>query len=312
MRQWNYEFDVPEQKKVRMLVYTDAKNEADDQFTIAHHMMTPMFVVKGIIAAHFNGKPRPDMTSDTSLDSLHEVHKVLELMDLTGAVPVTKGAAGPLADEFTPIESEGARMIIEEAMRDDPMPLYIGCQGTVTDLASAILLEPRIQSRMTAIWIGGGDYPAGGYEFNLDQDVAAANVLMKSEMPLWQVTKSAYKQMSVTLAMLQKEVRPYGRIGKYLFEQMIEVNNRNANSSPWPHGESWGLGDSPTVGLLLIEAQKKDIYDMVPAPEIRYEDMTYDFTNPHREIRVYKDVNARMCLEDFFAKLQINYPERIQ
>ena len=26
MRKWNYEFDVPDQKKVRMLVYTDAKN----------------------------------------------------------------------------------------------------------------------------------------------------------------------------------------------------------------------------------------------------------------------------------------------
>jgi purine nucleosidase len=311
MREWNYEFTVPDQKKVRMLVYTDAKNEADDQFTIAHHLMTPKFIVKGIIAAHFDKKPRPDMTTDTAQESLDEANKILDLMDLTGAVPVVKGAVRPLADENTPNPSEGAKLIIEEAMRDDPHPLYIGCQGSITDLASAILMEPGIQDRMTAIWIGGGDYPEGGPEFNLMMDPIAANVVMKSRMPLWQVTKSAYKQMSVTLAMLQKEVRPYGKIGKYLFEQMVAYNDSCADSPDWPHGESWGLGDSPTVGLLLVEHEKQDIFKMQPAPEIRYEDYSYNFDTPHRPIRVYTDVNPRQTLEDFFAKLQINYPEKV-
>ncbi|MBE5845007.1 MAG: hypothetical protein E7302_12700 [Butyrivibrio sp.] len=30
MKKWNYVFDCPDQKKVRMIVYTDCKNEADD------------------------------------------------------------------------------------------------------------------------------------------------------------------------------------------------------------------------------------------------------------------------------------------
>ncbi|HCW23819.1 MAG TPA: nucleoside hydrolase [Lachnospiraceae bacterium] len=311
MRKWNYEFDVPDQKKVRMLVYTDAKNEADDQFTIAHHLMTPKFIVKGIIAAHFDRKPRQDMTSDTAQESFDEVNRILNLMDIEGVAPVAKGSIRPLVDENTPNPSEGAKLIIEEAMKDDPHPLYIGCQGSITDLASAILMEPRIQDRMTAIWIGGGDYPEGGPEFNLMMDPTAANVVLKSRMPLWQVTKSAYKQMSVTLAMLQKEVRPYGKIGKYLFEQMVKYNSSCADHPEWPHGESWGLGDSPTVGLLLIEQEKQDIFEMRPAPEVRYEDFSYNFAAPHRQIRVYKDVNPRLTLEDFFAKLQINYPENV-
>lgn len=310
MRKWNYEFTVPEEKKIRMIVYTDAKNEADDQFTIAHHLMTPKFEVKGILAAHFNQKPREDMESDTAQESLDEIYKVLDLMDLAGSVPVKKGAVRGLKDEKTPIESEAAKFIVEEAMRDDPRPLYIGCMGSVTDLASAILMEPEICQHMTAIWIGGGDYPEGGFEFNLSMDIAAANVLMKSAMPLWQVTKNGYKQMTVTLPMLQKEVRPYGRIGKYLFEQMVHYNDTHAKD-PWPHGESWSLGDDPTVGLLLMEEEKTDIYDMVEAPVIRYEDMGYSFTGKNRKIRVYKDVNPWLSLSDLFAKLQINYPERV-
>lgn len=198
-------------------------------------------------------------------------------------------------------------MIIEEAMRDDPHPLFIACQGAITDLASAILLEPRICERMTAIWIGGGMYPEGGFEFNCKQDIAAANVVMKSNMPLWQVPIMVYKQMSVTLAELQWEVKPCGEIGRYLFEQMVAFNKKTASDPHWPHGEIWGLGDSPTIGVLLEESEKTDIFDEIEAPSIDYEDMHYSFDGTHRKIRVYKQLNPRTTLSDFYAKLKLNY-----
>ena len=50
---FKYAYQVPENKKIRVIVHTDCKNEADDQFALAHHLMTPQFVVKGIIAGHF-------------------------------------------------------------------------------------------------------------------------------------------------------------------------------------------------------------------------------------------------------------------
>lgn len=307
MRKWNYDFDVPERKKVRVLVYTDAKNEADDQFAIAHHLMTPKFMVKGIIAAHFNGNPQEYGAGHTAEASFKEVEKVLKLMDVEGICPVVRGSEYPLADDRTPIASDGAKMIIEEAMRDDPHPLFIACQGSITDLASAILMKPEICGRMTAIWIGGGDYPKGRPEFNLEQDIRAANILFSSKMPVWQIPMNVYKQMSVTLAELQLNVKPCGAIGKYLFEQMVDFNNRHGNDPwVWPAGELWGLGDSPTVGVLLEESEKDDIYDMIKAPTI-LPDMRYSFDNDNREIRVYKTLSVRTYLADFYAKLKINY-----
>lgn len=38
---WKYAYQVPENKKIRVIVHTDCKNEADDQFALAHHLMTP-------------------------------------------------------------------------------------------------------------------------------------------------------------------------------------------------------------------------------------------------------------------------------
>lgn len=307
MKQWNYDFEVPDEKKIRMLVYTDCKNEADDQFALAHHVMTPKFIVRGIIGGHFNLNPQEYGEGHTAAASVAEVHKVLGLMDLEGCYPVVSGAEYPLQDEKTPRESEGARMIIEEAMREDPHPLFIACQGAITDLASAILLEPRICERMTAIWIGGGMYPEGGFEFNCKQDIAAANVVMKAQMPLWQVPIMVYKQMSVTLAELQWEVKPCGEIGRYLFEQMVAFNKKAASDPHWPHGEIWGLGDSPTIGVLLEESEKTDIFDEVEAPTIDYEDMHYSFDGTNRKIRVYRQLNPRTTLSDFYAKLKLNY-----
>ena len=37
----NYDFTVPSCRQVRYIVHTDCKNEADDQYTLAHILMTP-------------------------------------------------------------------------------------------------------------------------------------------------------------------------------------------------------------------------------------------------------------------------------
>ena len=309
MKKWNYDFEVPEQKKVRMIVHTDCKNEADDQFALAHHVMTPKFIVKGILGGHFNINPREYGEGNTAKASVDEVNKVLDLMGLTGEYPVLEGAPRALTDESTPIHSPAADFIIEEAMKDDDRPLFIAMLGAVTDLAAAILIKPEICKKMTAIWIGGGDYPNGGMEFNCRNDVMAANVLMKSEMPLWQITKSVYKQMAVSLAELQVRVKPYGKIGKYLFEQMVDFNKQTAHITHWPHGEIWGLGDSPTISVLMEESEKEDIYDEVHAPAINYDSLEYEHSKTTRKIRVYKTVNVRLTMEDFYAKLMINFPK---
>lgn len=94
MKQWNYKFEVPDQKKVRMIVHTDCKNEADDQYALAHHLMTPKFIMKGVIAGHFNRTSKRWGDGHTAQASLDEIYKVMELMDLKGICPVVKGGGG--------------------------------------------------------------------------------------------------------------------------------------------------------------------------------------------------------------------------
>lgn len=295
-----YSFDVPDAKKIRLIINTDAKNEADDQFAIVHALLTPKFCIKGIIAAHFGTR----RTQHSMQESYDEVLKLLSLMDMQKDVDVYRGAAGALKDEYTPQPSEGAELIVREAMADDPKPLFAIFLGPLTDMATAVLENPEIAGRVNVIWIGGGEWPAGGVEFNLSNDIHAANVVYRSDLQLWQVPRNAYSMMRVSFAELQAKVAPCGRIGQYLLRQMVDLNNALAGNPRWPLGESWSLGDSPAVGLLLDPHEF--CYEWVPAPYVT-KDMYYVHEQNNRPIRVYNSIDARFILEDFYSKMKLNF-----
>lgn len=184
----HYNFPVPEEKMVRVITDTDLCNEADDPFAVVQALLSPKFDNVGVVAAHFGTRDPNGMQK--SWQGLKDLTAQMQL-----TVPVLHGAPHALPDAATPVPSEGAKLIIREAMKEDTRPLFVLLLGPLTDLASAYLQEPRIAGRLTAIWIGGAPYPVGGPEFNLGNDVNAVNVVFGSTMPVWQVPKNVYEMM---------------------------------------------------------------------------------------------------------------------
>ncbi|MBT0770283.1 hypothetical protein KIH74_15180 [Kineosporia sp. J2-2] len=76
-----------------------------------------------------------------------------------GRVPVVAGSNVGLTSPTEPIVSPAAEAIVAEAMRDDTdLPLYVAADGGLTDVAGALLIEPRIAGRLTLVWIGGPEH----------------------------------------------------------------------------------------------------------------------------------------------------------
>ena len=294
------EYSFPDEKKLRVIVNTDAKNEADDQFAIVHAVLTPSFDLRGIVPAHFGSRK-----SSRSLEESHEeVMLLLDLMDLVGQIRVEDGGKSAIADESKPIDSPGARLIIDEALRDDPRPLSVAFYGPLTDMASAILIEPRISDRqITVVWIGGGPWPTGGREYNLSNDVASANVVMRSGIEVWQIPSSVYRTMRVGFAELAEKVYPCGKIGRYLVDQLVEFNAQTQSMAM----EYRSLGDSPAVGVMMNPDCGRWQWRAAPLFE---ECMHYRHTGEFRPIRVYENIDSRFILEDFFSKLRYFARER--
>jgi len=287
-----YKFTVPENKRVRVIVSTDAACEADDPFAIAHALLSPKMDVKAVIAEHFH--------EAGSMERSHAAAtKLLALMH--SAVPVLHGQVWPKVEGEI---SEGAQFIIDEARREDSRPLFVLCMGAVTTLAAALAAAPEISQRLTFVTIGGLGYAEGSWafrEFNWGNDPEAINFILRdTDVPVWQIPISGYGMMRVGLAELQRKVACCGEVGAYLLRQMDEYNN--GPFAGWTAGESWSLGDNPSVGVVLHPGCGEN--RMQSAWLI--DDQTHYVTElPRRKILVYHTIDSRYVLEDFFSKLAI-------
>ena len=139
-----YAFAVPQEKQVRLITDTDAKNEADDQFAVVQALLSPKIDSVGLIAAHFG----TDRVPDAMEASYRELETILDKMYLPKDGLLYHGAPHALPDRTAPVVSEGAKLIVREALKDDPRRLFVIFLGPLTDLASAYLMEPRIANRL--------------------------------------------------------------------------------------------------------------------------------------------------------------------
>lgn len=287
-------FDVTDSKKLRVIIDSDTACEADDPFAIAYALMSPKLIVRAIVAEHFALPGSMEKSREAALR-------------VTGAmgsdVPVLRGEEGPGASGGP---SEGVRFIIDEARAEDPHPLYLLCMGALTNAARALREAPDIARRLTVVTIGGHPYDMEEIpwkEFNFGNDPAAANQVLQSEAPVWQIPSSVYGSIRVGLAELQEQVMPYGAIGRYLFSQMTAYNATPEAS--WTQGESWSLGDSPSVAAVLHPACGRTVMQAV---RFVNDDTSYSPLPNARKILVYLDLDSRYLLGDFYAKLHLLYP----
>lgn len=298
-------FDVPQYKKLRVIIDTDAVCEADDPFAIAQALMSPKLMVKGILAEHFAAEGSVQRSYD-------EVLTILDAMDMK-EVPVFMGETGAKGAEYfensegaasaKEVISPAAEFLIKEALREDTAPLFVLCQGAITNVAVAAKRCPEILDRMTIVWIGThGLAEIPWREFNSGNDVAAANYVLSHAKKLWLIPSNVYATITVGLAELQQKVLPCGKIGRHLFENMVTYNNSPA--AGWTKGESWSLGDSPAIGVALNPDCGHYIEHEAPFVN---EDTSCSFGKGNPKIRIYTDIDSRYLLEDFFAKLQLNY-----
>jgi len=291
----------PPASRIRLIVDTDAKNEADDQFAIMHHLLTPMFDVCGIIATHFEQKTGHTGTSMEA--SYREIEKVLTLAEIED-VPFFRGCVSPLRSPGDTPESDGTAFLISQARQ--PGKLYIAVQGAMTNVAAAINAAPDIAANLVILWNGGGPYPKGRPEFNVMQDPDAVRAVLASNAEIWQTDQSVYCTLEVTLAELKSRVGSCGKIGRYLVEQLEAENQIEYNPNfLLRSGENWVLGDNTTATVLLMNRLRGN-WHVDHAPFIK-EDLTYQANPNGKLIRVYDSIDVRMTLEDLYAKLSLAY-----
>lgn len=223
--------------RIDAVLDTDAYNEIDDQFAIAYMLRSSDKInTRALYAAPFYNS-NSSGAADGMERSYDEIFKILSLCGRDDLSPnVYRGSTAYLADEKTPVVSDAARDLASRAMQYSPdAPLYVVAIGAITNVASALLMNPEIKDRIVVVWLGGHSLELNEVnEFNMVQDIAAARVVMGCGVPFVQLPCNGV----VSEFRISKPELEYWLIGKnpladYLAKNTIEAAERYAKDLPW-------------------------------------------------------------------------------
>lgn len=287
------------QGRVDVVMDTDTYNEIDDQFALSYMVKSPdKLNVKAIYAApFFNTKsvgPKDGMEK-----SYNEIIKVLTLLGREELFPmVFKGADCFMTAETEPVCSAAAKDLAKRAMEYTPdAPLYVIALGAITNVASALLIEPNIRDRIVIVWLGGNarHWPETR-EFNMLQDVAAARVVFNSGCAVVQLPCMGVVSAFTTTG---PELAYHLRGKNALCDYLVDVTTREGESSGC---KTWSrtIWDVTTVAWLLNDDFTRSAIEHIPLPG--YDDC-YSFDSTRHFYRVVYHIDRDRVFEDLFRKL---------
>ncbi len=291
----------PPAGKIRMVLDTDTYNEIDDQFAVVYSLLSPdKLGLEAIYAAPFHND-RSSGPGDGMEKSYEEILRLLARLDVRPEGLVFRGSTGFLPDRQHPDHSAAALDLIERAMAGGNEPLYVLAIGAITNVASAILIEPKIVERIVVVWLGGQPlhWPSAR-EFNLQQDLVASQVMFDCGVPLMMIPcNGVASHLLTTWAEIERYVKGRGVIGDYLAQIFDEYQPSGVRAGE-KIGWSKVIWDISGVAWLINGGWAPG--DVVNSP-ILTDQYTWSFDKRRHWVRFANQVHRDPIFRDLFGKL---------
>ncbi len=284
-------------RKARMVLDTDTYNEIDDQFALTYALLSPeQMTVEAIYAAPFYNN-RSAGPGDGMEKSYEEILRLLDFLGVSAEGFAYRGSTDYVGAARQPQDSAAVRDMIQRALASpDDDPLYVVAIGAITNVASALLLAPEIVKKIVVVWLGGHNLNMPHTrEFNLKQDVPAAQIVLDSGVPLVLVPcYGVTSHLLTTHAELQAFIGGAGRVGDYLCQIFKDYR-------PDSFGASSVIWDISTIGWLINPEWAPS--DLVHSP-ILTDQVTWSVDRSRHFARVANFVHRDPIFRDMFGKIR--------
>ena len=285
--------------KIDVVIDTDTYNEIDDQFAVSYLLRSnDKLNTKAIYAAPFTNE-KSSGPLDGMEKSYNEILKLLKLANVE--MEVFKGSDKYLDDEKTPVISAAAEDLAKRANEYSPEnPLYVVAIGAITNVASAILLNPAVKENTVVVWLGGNAHHYHDTnEFNMKQDIAAARVVMGSGVPFVQLPcMGVVSSFTVSKQDLEFWFKGKNALATYLADHTIEEAESYAKGKAW----SRIIWDVTAVAWLLNDEdrfmQSRIVNTVLPSYDNLYEDKDNGIP-----MRYVYNINRDNLLNDLINKV---------
>ena len=285
------------QRRLRIVLDTDTYNEIDDQFALTYALLSPEHMaVEAVYAAPFHND-RSDSPGDGMEKSYEEILRLLSFLGLGSDGFAFRGSTEYVGAARQPQDNAAVRDLIDRALAspaDDP--LYVVAIGAITNVASALLLAPEIVRNIVVVWLGGHalNWPHTR-EFNLKQDVPAAQIVLDSGVPFIIVPcYGVTSHLLTTLPELQRCIGGVSRVGDYLCQIFSEYR-------PDSFAASSVIWDISTIAWLIDPTWVP--CDLAPSPVLT-DQVTWSVDRSRHLVRVANFVQRDPIFRDLFGKIR--------
>ncbi len=293
---------TPPKGKIDVILDTDAYNEIDDQYAICYLLAnSDKLNTLSLCAAPFL-----NTLSESPLDGMEKSYReILKLLTIMGredlGTKVLKGSDRFLPDQNTPVYSDAAEYMAKTACNYSPEnPLYIVAIGAITNVASAILMNPAMKENCVIVWLGGhaAHMPEPAGEFNMVQDISAARVVMGCGVPFVQLPAlGVVEAFATTEPELTKFLLGKNKICEYLCNNTVSYCSSRLEKA-W----SKAIWDVTAVAWLINENERfmSDVLVKAPMPQT---DLGYSTSPKAHFVKQVYHINRDALFSDLFEKL---------
>lgn len=174
---------IPAQSKIPVIIDADTGNEVDDLYALARALIEPSWDILALNATHWQ---TAHWSIPKTMENSHRLNQVLTA-ELNTPVLLRRGAMARMFDWGDLAQhSAAAYEIIKQAKQmPEGQKLTVIALGALTNVASAIYIDPSITSKINLYWLGTTyDFEQGiqkQLDFNCMMDIRALDVVLQSD-----------------------------------------------------------------------------------------------------------------------------------
>ncbi|TMM57214.1 nucleoside hydrolase [Maribacter algarum] len=273
------------QEKRKVLLDADTANEVDDAFALSIILMNPSIDVIALNATQWQAS---HWSTPNSMEDSHRLNQtLLGIMGLN--VKTNRGGVARMFDWGDQAQHSAATYeIINQAKNlEGDEKLNVIALGALTNVASAIFIDPSISEKIRLFWLGSTyDFEnevLGRNDFNCMMDQFALSHLLFSKVEMHIIPVSVASKMTFEYDETRKKLENH-----FLGDFLLKIWDDHIDSGR----EKRTIWDLTIINAFLHPDWMEEV------------EVTTSKDNGSRKVYYYKDFDANKMREDFFAKIK--------
>ncbi|MEM6316958.1 MAG: nucleoside hydrolase [Bacteroidota bacterium] len=270
---------------IPVILDADTGNEVDDLYAVARALIEPSWNILALNATHWQTS---HWAIPQTMENSYRLNQVL-VGEMGVDVKTRRGGIARMFDwgDLAQHSAAAYEIIQQTKTLPDGEQLAVVALGALTNVASAIYIDPTIESKLKLYWLGSTyDFDKEIFkrqDFNCVMDVQALEILLNSTVEMHIIPVNIAAQMTFDRAEVNEKLKGQHTLGDFLSDRWFQhLDGSRRRRVIWD--------------LALIQAV---IYpDWATEVEVKLSK-----ENGDRTVFFYKDIQAESMRQEFYEKI---------